>query len=309
MKLRWVSCSVLAGVVLAGCGSGNVAPSQGAFNGSGSWIQRSASQGPLIYASSSDGGVAIYNYSGQQVGSLDGIFEPRGLCSDSNGDVLVTSGRDLIYEYQSGGSLPVNILDDRGYQVSSCAVDPTTGNVAVTNSGTNQSENNGNVVIYPPGSSGNPVIYTAPNIGSYAFCGYDASGNLYVDGTGSKQSFQIAALDKGSGSFVAVPLSGLNNKNHLPAGVQWDGQYVAVGDGLSGALYRLTISGSSAKIAQTVTLAGWHRDYAVEFAIVGKKLLFPKDSRLLFYSYPAGGKYKNGFLASVGYDITVTTPP
>ena len=207
---------------------------------------------------------------------------------------------------EPGGSLPVNILDDRGNSPNSCAVDPTTGSVAIVNLAPGESHS-GNVVIFPTGS-GAPVTYSAPNITSFMFAGYDPSGNLYVDGQGSKNSFQVAVLAKGSKAFVAVPLSGLNTNKHMPAGVQWDGQYVAVADALSHVVYRLAISGSSGKVAQTVKLAGWNRTDIIEFAIFGKKFLFPKDDKLLFYAYPAGGKYKGGFLGSVGSDVIVTNP-
>ena len=304
MKSQQIIVLIVTALLLAGCHSTTVTPQPPAFNSDGSWIRHSISQGPLIYASGSFEWVLIYDYTGQQVGQLGRFEYPSGLCSDAAGDVWVTDGQlGLIYGYPAGASLPDDVIDDRGELASGCAVDPTSGSLAVFNAGNGT---NGNVLVFPPGSDTNPAVYTAPNITTYAFGGYDPSGNLYVDGTGLKQSFQLAALDKGSKNFVAVPLSGLNNKNHRAAAVQWDGTYLAVGDALNGVVYRLAISGSSATVAQTVTLRGWHNHFPIEFAIAGKKLLLPHDNKLLFYSYPAGGKFKNGFLAEVGGDITVT---
>jgi hypothetical protein len=301
MKQRW-NIFLIAAAMLSGCGSpSTTSPSAAAFEATRSWIRHDVKHSPLIYASGALQAVLIYNYSGQQVGQLGGLWEPAGLCSDSAGDVFVPS-RSLVYEYPAGGSLPVNILDDRPYGPIDCAVDPTTGNVAVVNGGTGS-----NVAIFPAGSTSNPTLYTAPNISTYEFCAYDPAGNLYADGVGLKESFQLAALDKGSDSFVAVPFSGLNNEKHIAAGIQWDGEYVAVGDGKSGVIYRLTISGSSGRVVQRIKVQGW-RQFVPEFAIIGKRLLLPKSDRLLFYSYPAGGKYRNGFLGSLGHYITVTNP-
>ena len=301
MKQR-LSIYLIVAAMLSGCeGTSASPPSAMTFDAAGSWIRHDVRHSGLIYASAALQAVLIYTYSGQLVGQLGGLWEPAGLCSDNAGDVFVPS-RSLVYEYPAGGSLPVNILDDRPYGPIDCAVDPTTGNVAVVNGGTGA-----NVAIFPAGSNSNPTLYTAPNISAYQFSAYDPAGNLYVDGIGFKETFQLAALDKGSGSFVDVPLKGLNNDKHLAAGIQWDGQYVAVGDGKDGVIYRLAISGSSGTVVQRIKFQGWHH-FVPEFAIVGNRLFLPSSDRLLYYSYPGGGKYRNGFLGSLGYYITVTKP-
>lgn len=278
--------------------------SQSPFDAAGSWIRHTATQGPLIYASGSFEDVLIYDFRGDLVGELGGFEYPTGLCSDASGDVYITdSDYGLIYVYPAGASLPDDVIDERPGRPNSCAVDPTTRSLAVINAGT--SRGSGSVLIYPPGSDSNPAFYTAPNMSSYAFAAYDPSGNLYVDGGDTNGAFEFAALYKGSGGFVAVPLSGLNNKHHRAAGVSWDGTYIAAGDALTGAVYRLAISGSSGSIAQTVRLRGWGDHEPIEFAIVGKKLLLPHYDKLVFYRYPAGGKYVTGFRGNLGFDITV----
>jgi hypothetical protein len=304
-NLRLICC-IVGLATIAGCHGSNVTPAATVFDGSGSWTRVASSKGPFIYGAAY-GSVNIFTYLGQQVGSLTGFQDASGICSDHSGDIYVLdSQRELIYEYLPGGSLPVDVLDDRPQTPSGCAVDPTTGNLAVANLQVQGRTATPNVLIYPPGSYQAPTAYTAPNIVSYWFCAYDPAGNLYVDGTGDSQELELAVLRPGSSGFVAVPLSGVNNHHHKPAAVQWDGQYLAVGDRRSEVIYRVAVSGSYAKIVQTVPIRGWFRHYAVGFDIVGKKLLFPLFDKLLFYKYPAGGRKTTGFLGDVGDAITVT---
>lgn len=296
---------IVAAIALGGCHAAiSPAPPSGlpnasTFDGAGSWVKPQAKQEALVYGS--DAYVFIYTYAGELVGELEGFpSDPRGLCSDQYGDVYVTAGGE-VYEYQRYGSLPVNVIDDSPEGANSCAVDPTTGNLALANSG--------NVAIFPPGSFQYPTSYTNPNITSYSFCGYDSEGNLYVDGTGAKNSFQFAELRHGSSTLTSIPLTGLNNSKHRAGGVQWDGQDVAVADGLSHAIYRVAVSGSSGKVVQTIHLSPWRSHGVVEFYIQGKRLLFPWKERVFFFDYPKGGRPKNGF--NDGHEIeeiTVSLP-
>lgn len=85
----------------------------------------------LLYVSTS-GGVAVYSYpAAVLVGTLS-LLSPAGLCADNAGNVWIT-GNQQIFEYAHGGSQPIATLDDSGYSSKGCAVDPTTGDLAVTN--------------------------------------------------------------------------------------------------------------------------------------------------------------------------------
>src|SRR5579862_2898865 len=196
MNRNAVVCLVVSSLLLMGCQGTKLTPQPQPFSAAGSWIRHTATQGPLVYASGSFEDVFIYDFSGNQVGQLGGFFDPGGLCSDASGDVYITDGEQgLIYAYPAGASLPDDVIDDRPEQPISCAVDPTTGNLAVTN---DLSLSSGNVAIYAPGSDSKPTTYAAPNMTSYAFAAYDPSGNLYVDGGGTKDAFELAVLYKGS---------------------------------------------------------------------------------------------------------------
>jgi hypothetical protein len=284
-----------------------MAPATPQFDGAGSWTRVPSSSGPFIYGAAYDDYVNIFTFSGQQVGTLKGFGEAIGVCSDGGGDVFVLDAqRDLVYEYLPGGSLPVYVFDNRYETPSGCAVDPTTGNLAVANTKLPGHTASPNVAIFVPGSYDPPTLYTAPNISSYNFCAYDPAGNLYVDGIGPNQEFELAVLPAGSNQFEAIPLGGINNHHHKPAAVQWDGQYLAVGDRSAEVVYRISVSGSVGTIVQTVNVRGWYHHAAVNFDIVGKKLLFPAFDKLLFYKYPAGGRKTTGFIGDVGSSITVT---
>lgn len=292
---------------LVGCATSTTTPATQHFDGAGSWTRVASSTGPFIYGAAYGAYVNIFTFSGQQVGALFGFGEATGVCSDGSGDVFVLdSQRDLIYEYLPGGSLPVYVFDDRYETPSGCAVDPTTGDLAVANTKLPGHNNIPNVAIFVPGSYEPPTLYTTPYIGSYSFCTYDPAGNLYVDGLGAEQELELAELPAGTNQLVRIPVSGINNHHHKPAAVQWDGQYLAVGDRLAGVIYRISVSGSVATIFQTVTIRGWYHRTAANFDIVGKKLLFPAFEKLFFYKYPAGGRKITGFIGDVGYSITVT---
>ena len=65
---------------------------------------------------------------------------PYGECVDKAGDVFVAdfggnTGTPAILEYAHGGTKPIATLSDPGYYPESCSIDPTTGNLAVTNDG------------------------------------------------------------------------------------------------------------------------------------------------------------------------------
>jgi DNA-binding beta-propeller fold protein YncE len=72
---------------------------------------------------------------GVQIGypHVKGIAEPQGECVDKANDVLIANtGAGNIVAFSHGSHL-VKTLDDPGAQPVGCSVDPTTGNLAVTN--------------------------------------------------------------------------------------------------------------------------------------------------------------------------------
>jgi DNA-binding beta-propeller fold protein YncE len=237
----------------------------------------------------------VYAYSypqGKLEGTLTGFRSPAGLCVDKAGDIWVSeqeSGK--IKEYAHGGTRAIAVLDDPGEVPVSCAVDPTTGNLAVANYYRRKDQHHGNIAIFTDAKG--KATFHSGLIGLYGyFCGYDDNGNLFIDGTSHMSAgFLFEELAKGSARLRNITLSG--GTIYFPGQVQWDGKYVAVGDQTyerklgASAIFRTT--GAGGKIVSVTTLTGYGD--VVEFWIERDTLVAPNYSaRLaLLYKYPAGG--------------------
>jgi len=181
--------SLLLGALLTGCGA---PPSQvgavssipqteaegSAIARTHSWMASDAKTASLLYVSSVlTNDVYVYSYSTHKLmGTLTGFETPYGLCVDKAANVwIVNDGASQIAEYAHGGTTPIATLSDPGEYPEGCSVDPTTGNLAVTNfySGSGA----GSVSIYA-GAQGSLKLYSDPAFTNYRFCGYDAHGNL-----------------------------------------------------------------------------------------------------------------------------------
>jgi hypothetical protein len=231
MMARFRSCALSASVILiSACGGPQtpvgVVPAPNAL--SGSWMLPEAKGQDLIYFSteSGSGGRATYILSLPQ-GKLVGRFSAvGGLCSDNIGNVWVTrypnGRRKELAEYAHGGVKPVKILHVPNMLPGSCAVDPTSGNLALTGDGQE-------VDVYSSGSS-YPQIYAYEKFYPHALT-YDGSGNLFILGNGHVRddSLAVAELPKGAAKFQPR-----RSHIHLSAtsGFGWDGKYLTIGDSL-----------------------------------------------------------------------------
>jgi hypothetical protein len=307
--------------VLAGCGGQYQAPvaSPAAFvNTSGgfgnrslpayrqsrqrSWMSPDAAKSALLYVSDYVGNtVKVYSYPGLKLmGTLtDDLGWPDGMCVDKKQNVWVVNnngGTDIAVEFKHGGKNHIAAVQDAGLGAHiGCAVDPTTGNLAVTTYGLG-SYGGGLVSVYAH-AKGAPEHYSDSNIPHFNFCGYDPKGNLYADGTNAGQTeFHFAELAKGATTFADITFKG--GAIDYPGGVQWDGKYVAVGDqagesGFVSSIYQTT--GAGGKIVSKTPLddtADGSAEDIVQFWIDGKIVVGPNadggDAGI--YKYPAGGK-------------------
>jgi DNA-binding beta-propeller fold protein YncE len=279
--------------------------------GRGSWMAPQAKQQRLVYVSSVlTNDVYAYSYSTHAlVGTLTGFQTPYGLCVDKSGDVWVADdGVSQLVEYAHGGSSPIGTLSDTGDYPEGCAVDLTTGNLAVANF--SSSSGNGNLAIYT-GAKGSPRIYTDPDIVNYRFCGYDGKGNLFVDGVDSSSAFVLAELPKGSSTFTNIPLK---QTIEWPGGVQWDGKHVAVGDTDAVTIYQ--IDPADGDVAGSTKLGG--ANYVDQFWINGSvrtrkaarkaRVLAPSQDAgtLALYKYPAGGSALWSISVQEPFGVTVS---
>jgi hypothetical protein len=281
--------------VLAGCGGAGATVPLGATTQSQahqvsgkSWMKPGTSSGSdLLYVADRGGAVFALTYpQGQLVGelTLPRAQNSGSICSDVNGDIFVPDV-DEIVEYAHGGTEPIATINDDGgyYEPIGCAVDPTTGNLAVTNF--KDSSSGGNVAIYA-GAQGNPTFYSDSKIPNPIFCGYVNQGNLFISGG------PFAELPSGSGNFTNVT----PNKHIYQGGqVQWDGTYMTVTSQNANKIYRLEISGSTGKIVGTTHLKGPGRNATSQSWIQGSTIIAPigpgrTNDRVGFWNYPDGGK-------------------
>ena len=279
-----------AAALLAGCGgsqplSAGLPPSSSFmthFAHAGSWIAPNTSGENLIYMALYNS-VGLYDFHGKQVGSLQGFQGVDGLCSDPQGNVWVTYG-DSLLEYSHGGTIPIAQLYTPGAP-HSCAVDPTTGNIAVTEGAGGYQDN---VAVFDD-IYGTPQTYTDPDIFDYEYCTYDDQGNLFVNGNTTK--VPLAELPKGGGSLSTITQ---DHKIQKLGGLQWDGQYLATGDSILHVIYQLSVANGHATTETTTSLKGWHgtRFKTTEpFAIYnGVIVLTLSDRQTGLWKFPAGGK-------------------
>jgi len=263
--------------------------------------------------------VLVYSYpDGKKMGTLTGFDQPDGLCSDKKGDVWIVNNADSqggldVVEYKHGGTKPIATLSD-GYVLVGCSVDPTTGDLAVTDT-ESISFQQGNVAIFTH-AKGKPTLLSVPNMLYPYFCGYDDKGNLYADGFQYSSSGSVfAELPKGKKKFTEITL---DKSIQFPGNIRWDGKYVAVGDQeysynpsgfYESAIFRTT--GAGGRVVSVTPLMD--TGDIVGFSIEGKTLIGPdaqwkNAGSVFFWDYPAGRKpikKLKGFDAPFGTAISV----
>ena len=293
---RYVLGGSVVAAMLAGCGGSQppigapgVMPQSRATvthaGRGGSWMLPTAKSGELVYASYNFGTtVDVFSYpGGTLVGQLTGFQGPAGLCSDGSGDVWITNeSPPEVIEYQHGGTDPIAILGSE--DPFGCSVDPTTGNLAVTNF------NPADIAVYK-NASGNPRYYSSPDFPEWWYCAYDNHGNLFA---GSPASSDLAELPAGSGTIEAITL----DKSFALGSMQWHKKYLAIADAGGSAdapatIYHVSVMGSNGTVAGKSTLnnAGKHREgLAVQYWITGSAIVGPDKLYFNFWRYPKGGR-------------------
>jgi hypothetical protein len=259
-------------------------------NAQNSWMLPEAKSEDLLYVTSQSfhpaNEVLVFSYPGEQlVGKLAGFKEADGSCTDAAGDVFIADiGAAEVVEYAHGGSKAIKRLRDAssGFIPSGCAVNSTTGDLAVTS---------GFSVFVYANAKGKPKYYYNLLIGAAHSCAYDNKGNLFIAGG------VLAELPKRGDKIIR--LSVRRGKIDRPGAVQWDGKYFVVGRGGengSTEVDRLSVSGSKATIEARIPLEG--STSVVDFWIYDGTLIAPnflsspcskKPGCVENYDYPQGG--------------------
>jgi len=295
---RRTLAALAAGALLSGCAmpAASLSPHQSVTStAQRASISPDAWRGSLLYVGG-DKETYIFKYpGGRLLGSIPiGSF---GMCSDAKGDVFVTRV-SAIFEFPHGGTTPVAIYKAPG-TVYSCAVDPTTQNFAVVVfclSGCGDY-----IAVYRQNFQGPPRTFHDSKLHSMLYCGYDAAGNLYVDGYDNNNKFMISELPAGAQRFTNVTFS---DNIAAAAQIQWDGTYMTVETRSEPKIYRLKISHSRGKIVSATQLTGVGTRAAQSW-IQGKAVIVPtgpgsKRPKVIgIWKYPQGGNERrllSGFI-------------
>ena len=219
--------------------------------------------------------------------TLQGFVNQIGLCVDKSGDVYVanTNANDIV-EYKHGGTKPIRTLKDlTGYYPSSCAVDPATGDLAVTNLGYGDyGSKTANVLVFRD-AKGTPKVYDISTIYyDYFLVGMIIRATLLLM---AAVSSVVAFAILHPGKAKLEPLA-LNVTFKYPGGIQWDGSHMAIGDQQS-TIYQFDIKGDKGTKVGSTALEGANGVY--EFFITGDKVIAPElgAGQAEVYSYPSGG--------------------
>jgi len=285
-----------AAIALTGCGGGSqTTPTANAqvLKRAGSWMAPDLAERDLLYLSDDgNGNVYVYSFPGAKLqGTLTGLSVPTGECADKAGDVwIVEEGTNDIVEYAHGGTVPIATLSDPGNAPEACAVDPTTGNLAVANPQT-LSAGVGSVGVYAH-AQGTPTLYTESQMKFVLFVTYDDRGNLYANGVDSSLGYRLAELGKNAGSLAPISF---DQSISQATNIQWDGKYLAVGDGGgivgtgSPVVYHVKIAHSTGTVVGETPLAGTTGVF--QFSIQGNTFVGPNlgNEDVMLWKYPAGG--------------------
>src|ERR1700729_4196849 len=289
----------LAVAMLAGCGLAQTvgpgimpqgaAPAGIAAHGN-SWMLPEAKGEDLLYVSSvGTNEVYVFSYpQGKKVGTLANFDDPTGKCVDKAGDVwIVNDGTAQVFEFSHGGTNPIATLSVPGSYPFGCAIDPATGNLAVTNG-------QDNVSIYA-NAQGTPTTYTDGNIYTDLFyCTYDNQSNLFVTASYYFSTVHLDELPNVSSNFRTISL---NQGIRFASGIQWDGQYLAYGGvpayhGQPVSIYQVQVSGSQGTVVGTTQLfSRYGKPDSAQFWLQGNTVIQPSDSskQVGLWKYPAGG--------------------
>lgn len=264
----------------------------------------SSGDGLLYLSNASANDVAVYAYpAGSKIGKLTGFGRPRAECADAHGDVwIVDTQAQQVTQYARGGVKPIITLSVSG-NPGGCSVTPNGDSLAIAGA----FQVGAVLTVFHRSARKrwrDPQTYADPSLRAGAFCGYDSQGNLFVDGLDHRRggAFALAELPRGASALSKISVS---QKIDSPGQVQWDGEYLAIGDASASpaAVYRFSIDASSATLVGTTTLA--NTTSVRQFWIDGDRIIGPDFEREVgIWKYPQGGSSLET-LAVPGYGAAV----
>ena len=270
---------------------------------------RAAGSGDLLYVTTDVNVFFAVNYKTgkrQQVSYMN-YGAGGGDCTDSGGNVFIAASEGspsvggFIFKFAHGGTAPLATLSDGSYYPTGCAVDPTTGNLAVSNDATPNCNGGGDLAVYPD-AQGSPISYTDPGFQCFLGATYDNDGDLFIGGMGygSGHLFVLAELPNGGSALTDItlgqPIACQILEGTCKNSLQWDGQYVAVtqhNSKASPSVSQVLVYGSNGTVVRTIKFKGRFGSKAggdVSFIDGGNIILGRQPGSLSAWNYPAGGK-------------------
>jgi hypothetical protein len=237
---------------------------------------RSATDSNLLYVSYPDiNEVDMYAYSngivGKRVGSI-GVANATGMCTDKAGDVYVVSNSgDTVSKFAHGATTPEQTIRLAAGYPDACAVDLSTGDLAVSvENPRGKNYRGGFVHVYPGGHL--PVKKYRSNVGFHqtSYVAYDDKHDLFVIASSCQTYYYcqydsqgappaLFELTSGARWFTKVRLGG--SKLVDPAGIAWikptllvtdnDYQHNRQPSGL-----KVFFQGKKAQVVETIQLSG-----------------------------------------------------
>jgi hypothetical protein len=272
------------------------------------FMDPNASAHALIFVSDTpDGVIDIYPQAGKSqklAGQITGLSQPQGLSVDAARNLYVanTNGSNVLVYAPPYNKSPSLTLDDSGQFPADVAVSAA-GVVAVTNicSAPHCRADTASVSFYAKGSTTACATVSDDTIGVFNlvrvnFAGFDASGNLYIDGNDpyNEASFGIVQGGCQATSIVHI-LPSPTFSFFFPGTVQVNqaGQ-IAIVDLAQEAIatFAPPVNGGFGNPVSVTTLTG--SSHAVSFALLASgNDLYTADSggsgSSSEYAYPAGG--------------------
>lgn len=241
----------------------------------------------LLYATDGVTDVDVMTYPGYKlVGELGGAAELAGVCTDKRGNVWIpTSARSTIVEYAHGGMTPIATLNLPNQYTVTCAVDPISGDLAV--SAFPLDGGSLSIAIFA-GARGNPISYPLPQMTELGFIAYGPRSQLYFDGLTTRNKFELERFLNGTFTQVRVRGATINSP---PGGIQYAGGFLTIGvrqgNGTTSLVYQMREDGV---IEHTTPLLD---SYTCQGYLIWKKqLICPSGyNDLRIYPYPQGGSY------------------
>lgn len=285
------------------------------------WMTPNLAKKDLLYVADDNGEVTVYHYATQKlVGVLTDFAKPLGECSDAAGDVFIADyGRKRIYEYAHGGMKPIAVLNDAPYSPYTCAVDATSGNLAVANG--RKGRKGGNIAVYAH-ASGTPVLFTDKTIPNFQGCAYDNDGNLLTTSgeLAASNPALFAWLPKNGKRLIDIQIPGPGSgwKWQEVVGIQWDGHFFAIDDYN---IYRAALINGQAYFAGETDLQGGYNGRSPYWINANPKAegmqvvagwTASSYSGIYYFRYPQGGKaiadFEHGVDVPLGVTVSQAAP-